>query len=94
MVITQGRADIRLEQVGSDRLLLRVLRPGQALVRVRWTPYWFAHGACVEPEGTWTKVTAHRKGFMRLSTRFAPERLVSHGRRCDDSAARAPAPTA
>jgi hypothetical protein len=27
---------------------------------------------------------AHRRGFMRLSTRFAPERIVDHGRRCDE----------
>jgi hypothetical protein len=29
-------------------------------------------------------VIAERRGFMRLSTRFAPERIVQHGRRCDD----------
>jgi hypothetical protein len=27
---------------------------------------------------------ASEPGFMRLSTRFAPERIVQHGRRCDD----------
>ena len=31
-----------LEQLGSDELLLDVKRPGEAIVRVRWTPYWFA----------------------------------------------------
>jgi hypothetical protein len=29
-------------------------------------------------------VTARRRGFVRLSTRFSPERVLEHGRRCDD----------
>jgi hypothetical protein len=84
MVIPQGRANVVLEQFGSDELLLDVKRPGEALVRVRWTPYWFAAGGCVERAGQWTRVIADEPGFMRLSTRFGPERIVDHGRRCDD----------
>jgi hypothetical protein len=83
MVIPSGRARIVLEQFGSDELLLDVKRTGTALVRVRWTPYWFAAGGCVERAGTWTRVIARRRGYMRLSTRFALERVVEHGRRCD-----------
>jgi hypothetical protein len=83
MVVPQGRANVVLEQFGSDELLLDVQRPGEALVRVRWTPYWFAAGGCVERAGGWTRVIADERGFMRLSTRFAPERIVDHGRRCD-----------
>ena len=83
MVIPSGGARIALEQLGSDELLLRVKRPGAALVRVRWTPYWFAEGGCVERAGRWTRVTAERTGFMRVSIRFAPERIVEHGPRCD-----------
>jgi len=84
IVISQKDANIVLEQMQSDELLLDVKRPGEAIVRVRWTQYWFADGACVEPYGDWTRVIAERKGFVRLSTRFAPERLFSRGRRCDD----------
>jgi hypothetical protein len=84
IVISQGRANIVLEQLGSDEVLLDVKQPGEALVRVRWTPYWFAAGGCVERAGDWTRVIADERGFMRLSTRFAPERIVEHGRRCDD----------
>ncbi|MGH2823494.1 MAG: hypothetical protein ACRDLY_10820, partial [Thermoleophilaceae bacterium] len=84
MVIGEGRANVVLEQLGSDELLLDVKRTGAALVRVRWTPYWFADGGCVERAGQWTRVVAQRRGFMRLSTRFAPERIVDHDRRCDD----------
>jgi hypothetical protein len=84
MVIPRGRANIVLERLGSDELLLDVKRTGAAIVRVRWTPYWFVAGGCVERAGDWTRVIAHRRGFLRLSTRFAPERIVQHDRRCDD----------
>jgi hypothetical protein len=85
LVIPQKDANVVLEQLGSDELLLDVLKPGEAIVKVRWTPYWFASNACVEPQGEWTRVIAEEVGFVRLSTRFAPERLFSRGRRCDDS---------
>jgi hypothetical protein len=84
IVIPQGDARIVLEQLGSDELLLDVKKPGEAIVKVRWTPYWFASNACVEPHGDWTRVIADKVGFVKLSTRFAPERLFSRGRRCDD----------
>jgi len=85
LLISQGSARISLEQFESDELLLDVKRPGEAIVKVRWTPYWFATHSCVEPYGDWTKVITKEPGFVRMSTRFAPERLVSRGRRCDDS---------
>jgi hypothetical protein len=84
IVIPQGNANIVLEQFGSDQLLLDVKKPGDAIVKVRWTQYWFASHACVEPDGEWTRVSARHVGFVRLSTRFSPERLFERGRRCDD----------
>jgi hypothetical protein len=85
IVIPQGDSNIVLEQMQSDELLLDVKTPGEAIVKVRWTPYWYAsNGACVEPNGDWTRVIADEEGFVRLSTRFAPERLFSRGRRCSD----------
>lgn len=83
IVIPRGRANIALEQLGSDELLLRVIEPGKATLRVRWTPYWLAKGGCVEREGEWTRVTAPKKGFLRLVTRFSPERIVQRGERCN-----------
>jgi hypothetical protein len=85
IVIPQGDANIVLEQMQSDELLLDVKAPGEAIVKVRWTPYWFASNACVEPNGDWTRVIAEEEGFVRLSTRFSPERLFSRGRRCDSA---------
>jgi len=83
LVIPDGDANIALEQLGSDRVLLRVRRPGSALVRVRWTPYWLAKGGCVERAGDWTRVTARKPGFLALVIRFSPERIVQRGRRCN-----------
>ena len=80
MVIPEGDANIVLEQLGSDQLLLRVKKPGDALVRVRWTPYWLAKGGCVERDGDWTRVTATKAGYLRLVTRFGPERVFQRGR--------------
>jgi hypothetical protein len=84
LLISQGDASMSLDQFQSDELLIDVKRPGEAIVKVRWTPYWFATHACVEPYGNWTKVIAKQVGFVHMSTRFAPERLFSRGRRCDD----------
>jgi hypothetical protein len=84
LLIAQGDARMTLDQFQSDELLIDVKRPGEAIVKVRWTPYWFATHACVEPHGDWTKVIAKDVGFVHMSTRFAPERLFSRGRRCDD----------
>ena len=67
LVIPQKDANIVLEQLQSDELLLDVKRPGEAIVKVRWTPYWFASNACVEPDGDWTRVIADAEGFVRLS---------------------------
>ncbi len=83
LVIPRGDANIQLEQLGSDQVLLRVRKPGSALVRVRYTPYWLAKGGCVQRDGDWTRVTAKKKGFLKLVTRFGVERVFERGRRCN-----------
>lgn len=82
LVIPGRGADIRLAEMGSDELTLDVRRPGSALVRVSWTPYWKAHGGCVEREGDWTRISTDRPGRLRVTTTFSPERVLSRGRRC------------
>ena len=56
---------------------------GTASIRWRKSAHSNPNGACVERHGAWTRVIARRRGFVRLSTRFALERVVSRGRRCD-----------
>lgn len=78
----EGGADIRLARLDATGFTLQVRRPGTALVRVRWSPYWLAEGACVEPAGQWTRVDAPRAGMLHVSATFSLERLIAHGRRC------------
>jgi hypothetical protein len=82
MVISSKGSDVDLVGLASDRVDLDVHRPGPALVRVRWSPYWRAPGACVERAGDWTRVIAARAGPLRMTTSFSPERIAFRGRRC------------
>ena len=50
-------------------------RPGALAAPALFLPAAF-------PEGGWA--TPYERGFVRLSTRFAPDRIVDHDRRCDD----------
>ena len=82
LVIPEAGADIGLDRLGPVDLQLDVERPGAALVRVRWTPYWTARGGCVERSGQWTRVHAERPGPLQLRVSFSPARLASRGERC------------
>jgi hypothetical protein len=68
---------------GPTDLLLQVRRPGAVVLRVNWTPYWLARGACVEraPGGV-TRLTARRPGRVRLVTSFAIGRVGAEEVRC------------
>ncbi len=85
----RGRAPLasgaaRATAMGIDTVTLHATRPGAALVRVRWTPYWrLAHGAgCVEKAGAWTRVRLRRPGPARLVIDVAPGRVRSTAPRC------------
>jgi hypothetical protein len=82
LVTSQAPASIRATSFGAEQVRLQVDRPGTALVRVRWTPYWLANGACVQQDGKWTRLTARRSGSIRLRIDFSPWRVFERGRRC------------
>jgi hypothetical protein len=83
LAVPDGRARMALTRLDAGGFALRVDRPGSALVRVRWTPYWRASGACVEPaRGGWTRVTATRPGTVDVRPSFSIDRVISRGRRC------------
>lgn len=82
VVIAADGADIRLGSLTSDEVLLDFGTPGSALLRVSWSPYWLADGACVERAGDWTRVTSERAGKVRLAMRFSPGRVLARGKRC------------
>jgi hypothetical protein len=76
-------ARLTVTALDAGAFTVRTERPGSALVRVRWTPYWRGHGACAErAPGGWTRLTTRESGTVRVSARFSPGRLISRGRRC------------
>jgi hypothetical protein len=81
-VIPYGGARIEPVSMSSDQVKLMVRRPGSALLRVRWTPYWIANGACVQGRDGWTEISARRPGPLRLRIDFSPARVFERGRRC------------
>jgi hypothetical protein len=80
--IVEGAA--ALTQLGSDWLDVDGLRPGTAVVRVRFSPYWaVVHGSgCVAPDGNFTRLTVRQPGPMKLAMRFSLTRIGAHSPRC------------
>ena len=80
--IVEGAAT--LTELGSDWLDVEGLRPGTAVVRVRFSPYWeVVHGSgCVAPDGSFTKLTVRQAGPMKLAMRFSLTRIGAHSPRC------------
>ncbi|MEA2430391.1 MAG: hypothetical protein QOI19_864 [Thermoleophilaceae bacterium] len=69
-------------RLGVNDALVRFSAPGSTVVRVRWSPYWSAAGACVQKAGEWTRVTASRPGSFRLHQSFSLGRVFDRGQRC------------
>lgn len=82
MVVNEQGSDIRMTRFASDELEFDVRKPGSAIVRVQWSPYWRARGACVERAGAWTRLIADKPGEVRVTTTFALSRVILRGRRC------------
>ena len=82
MVVQRRGADVRLERLRSDELLLDVVRPGPTVLRVRWSPYWRTDNGCVERAGEWTRFTPERAGRARITMSFSPVRVLDRGPRC------------
>jgi hypothetical protein len=84
LVVPEGNTELNPTALEPDEVRFDVHRPGSAIVRVHFSPYWrVADGpGCVEKAGDWTRVTAERPGRLRLVTTFAPGRVVDRGPRC------------
>lgn len=82
LVSPEEGADIRLGRLDAASFSLVASQPGAALVRVEWTPYWRAPGACVEQEGNWTRVEVQRRGTIRVAPDFSVGRIGATGPRC------------
>lgn len=82
LAAARAPARMRLLEHGGDRFTLAVTAPGEAIVRVRWQPYWLLRGGCVERAGDWTRVTVRGPGRVTATTRFSARRVRAEGRRC------------
>jgi hypothetical protein len=80
--IVQGAASLRA--LGPNWLSLEARRPGSALVRVHFTPYWaITRGSgCIAPSGDFTRLTLRRAGPVRLAIRFSFGRIGARSARC------------
>jgi hypothetical protein len=81
--LATGAARITALDVEGFSLVAR--RTGDAIVRVRFTPYWAvtAGDACVaRAPGGWTRVSVRRPGVIRVGIRFALGRIRATGPRC------------
>ncbi len=76
--------DARLVALGPDSLTLAVSRPGSALVRVRFSPYWaLTRGVgCVERAGAFTRLQLRAAGPATLASVFSLGRVTASGPRC------------
>jgi len=64
------------------------VRPGTAIVRVRFSPYWAlveGTGCVARGRGGMSRVTLRQTGRARLAIRFSLARLFSRGPRCRNS---------
>ncbi|MFI1013797.1 hypothetical protein [Streptomyces sp. NPDC020965] len=55
-------------------LVVRMPAAGSATVRVAYSPWLRAEGACLREEGEWTRLTVPRAGEYRLDSRYRPAR--------------------
>ncbi len=73
LVAPIGPAEAETLWVGRQGFALDVARPGEFLVRVKFTPYWsIARGSgCILRRGDWTVARAARPGVFRVAADFS-----------------------
>jgi hypothetical protein len=73
-----------LTTLGPNGLTLHAQRAGDALIRVRFSPYWALAGGhgCVSKAGDFTAVHLTAAGRARLVIRFSPGRIGAGSPRC------------
>jgi hypothetical protein len=72
-------APARVVRAGEAAVVLKVPRAGTVTVRVRYSPWLRADGACVRPDGPWTRLTVRRAGVYRLDSSYADGPLEDGG---------------
>ncbi|MGP4047814.1 hypothetical protein [Streptomyces sp. 2A115] len=72
-------APARVVRAGEADVVLRVPRAGAVTVRVQYSPWLRAEGACVRPKGPWTELTVPRAGVYRLDSSYVEGRTAEDG---------------
>jgi hypothetical protein len=74
----------RLSALGPNWLQLDASGPGDALVRVRWSPYWaITEGSgCVADADGFTRLELRRSGPVHVAIRFSLSRIGATSPRC------------
>ena len=80
--LSQGAA--RVTALGANSVTLRVIRPGSAFLRVRFTPYWRLTGVagCVAKAGEFTRLSLRSTGTAKLVIAFSLGRIAATNPRC------------
>jgi hypothetical protein len=76
---------VRVIDLEGNRIELNASRPGEVIVRMRFTPYWkVVQGeGCVEKSvDGWTRLVVREPGPILVEPRFAPTRVASSSPRC------------
>jgi hypothetical protein len=64
-------APARVLRAGEAEVTVRLPAAGSTVVRVVWSPWFRAPGACVSRAGRWTRITAPSAGDYRLYTIYS-----------------------
>ncbi|MCA1689000.1 MAG: hypothetical protein LC720_00660 [Actinobacteria bacterium] len=76
----------RLTALGPDRFTMAFARPGTSVVRLRFSDYWTAPGACVgRAPGGFTAVRSERPGRVSVTARLDRGLRLERGRVCGPS---------
>ncbi|MER6563505.1 hypothetical protein ABT300_38440 [Streptomyces sp. NPDC001027] len=72
-------APAELLRAGEADLTLSMPGAGSSIVRIAYSPWLRAEGACVTADGPWTRLTAPRAGVYRLTSDYAAESVDESG---------------
>ena len=78
IVVAQGSGQARLLHLGTQSLLIDVIKPGTFDLRVHYTHLWSVNegAGCVQQAGEWTRLRVPRPAQVRVSISLSPRRLV------------------
>ncbi|MFG2574107.1 hypothetical protein [Streptomyces sp. NPDC048481] len=77
-------APAELEHAGEAELTLRMPHAGTSTVRIEYSPWLRAEGACLSADGQWTRLTVARAGVYRLTSDYAGGPVDERGCWLDD----------